>query len=424
MTDLAFNLIMDCGQAMLANGGEVFRAQDTMEIMARSFGIVDFHVYVLTNGIFASAQNGTVSAVRHVPAVSTNLGHVEAINAISRRVADGELDLNSAQLEFERMKRMPTLSPLYNCAAATMGAGCFAMLFGGGLPEMLVGALGGLLASASSCALSKHHISRIFRDMLSAIACTLTALIAQLVYPALQVNFAIIGALMVLTPGVALTMGVRDILNGDYLSGSIRLLDALLIAGSIAGGVVLGWIMARGFGGGVMPVWTHYFAHFVVAVIATISFGITFQMPRRHYLACGLTGAVGWMVYIFGVELFALSPAIATLVATLPLTGCARFFAIRHKAPVTYFSAAGHLSLVPGAGIYLHGLLLFCRASRSFSPAKAARPSRSRWPWRWALRWCAVCRCRAGMRESANRRGGFHIRPRALLIAAHSHGRI
>ena len=35
VTDLAFNLIMDCGQAMLANGGEVFRAQDTMEIMAR-----------------------------------------------------------------------------------------------------------------------------------------------------------------------------------------------------------------------------------------------------------------------------------------------------------------------------------------------------------------------------------------------------
>ena len=101
-----------------------------------------------------------------------------------------------------------------------------------------------------------------------------------------------------------------------------------------------------------MPVWTHYFAHFVVAVIATISFGITFQMPRRHYLACGLTGAVGWMVYIFGVELFALSPAIATLVATLPLTGCARFFSIRHKAPVTIFLLPGIFPLVPGAGIY------------------------------------------------------------------------
>ena len=182
---------------------------------------------------------------------------MEAINAISRRVADGELDLNSAQLEFERMKRMPTLSPLYNCAAGTMGAGCFAMLYGGGLPEMLVGALGGLLASASSCALSKHHISRIFRDMLSAIAGTLTALIAQLVYPALQVNFAIvtgmrlfdaitdpiIGALMVLTPGVALTMGIRDIINSDYLSGTIRLVDALLVAGCLAVGVTLGYTL-------------------------------------------------------------------------------------------------------------------------------------------------------------------------------------
>ena len=66
--------------------------------------------------------------------------------------------------------------------------------------------------------------------------------------PPLHRRGIIIGALMVLTPGVALTMGVRDILNGDYLSGSIRLLDALLIAGSIAGGVVLGWIMARGLG--------------------------------------------------------------------------------------------------------------------------------------------------------------------------------
>ena len=61
-------------------------------------------------------------------------------------------------------------------------------------------------------------------------------------------EFQVNHRLVCVAPGVALTMGVRDILNGDYLSGSIRLLDALLIAGSIAGGVVLGWIMARGLG--------------------------------------------------------------------------------------------------------------------------------------------------------------------------------
>lgn len=91
-------------------------------------------------------------------------------------------------------------------------------------------------------------INRIFTDIVAAFCGTIWAIAVQTVVPAVNANAAIIGALMVLTPGVALTMGVRDILNGDYLSGSIRLLDALLIAGSIAGGVVLGWIMARGLG--------------------------------------------------------------------------------------------------------------------------------------------------------------------------------
>jgi len=55
----------------------------------------------------------------------------------------------------------------------------------------------------------------------------------------LQVNFAIIGALMILTPGIAFTMGIRDFVHGDYLSGTIRMIDALLIAASIAIGTGL-----------------------------------------------------------------------------------------------------------------------------------------------------------------------------------------
>lgn len=346
---------MDAGQTLLENGGEVFRAQQTMEIMAASLGVRDFHVYVLTNGIFASAHlpgRDAVSLVRHVPTVSIHLGRVEAVNELSRELAAGRLGVVEAEARLNTARTLPRSTPQLEILACVVGAAGFAYLFGGTLADMPVAAVAGLLEALVCQQFARHGINRIFTDIVAAFCGTIWAIAVQTVVPTVNANAAIIGALMVLTPGVALTMGVRDILNGDYLSGSIRLLDALLIAGSIAGGVVLGWIMARGLGGGVMPVWTHYFAHFVVAVIATISFGITFQMPRRHYLACGLTGAVGWMVYIFCVELFALSPAIATLVATLPLTGCARFFAIRHKAPVTIFLLPGIFPLVPGAGIY------------------------------------------------------------------------
>ena len=100
------------------------------------------------------------------------------------------------------------------------------------------------------------------------------------------------------------------------------------------------------------PLWTDYFTQFVVAVIATISFGITFHVPKRHYLAGGLTGAMGWMVYILCFDLLGVTAPIAVLIATLPLTLCARFFSVYHKAPVTVFLLPGIFPLVPGAGIY------------------------------------------------------------------------
>ena len=47
----------------------------------------------------------------------------------------------------------------------------------------------------------------------------------------------IIGGIMPLVPGIPLTNSIRDFINSDYLSGSIRLIDALLTAFCIAVGV-------------------------------------------------------------------------------------------------------------------------------------------------------------------------------------------
>ena len=52
-----------------------------------------------------------------------------------------------------------------------------------------------------------------------------------------SINFMIIGSIMPLIPGVAFTNAIRDIADGDYISGSVRMLDALLVFFSIAIGV-------------------------------------------------------------------------------------------------------------------------------------------------------------------------------------------
>lgn len=47
----------------------------------------------------------------------------------------------------------------------------------------------------------------------------------------------IVGAIIPLVPGVPFTNGIRDIANGDYISGAVRLLDAILVFFCVALGV-------------------------------------------------------------------------------------------------------------------------------------------------------------------------------------------
>lgn len=91
---------------------------------------------------------------------------------------------------------------------------------------------------------------------------------------------------------------------------------------------------------------------FVVAAFATIFFGVTFQVPRRHFVACGIVGAVGWVTYLLCHDVAGFSAPTATLAAVLPLAALCRLFAIQFRAPVTLFLLCGIFPLVPGAGIY------------------------------------------------------------------------
>lgn len=49
----------------------------------------------------------------------------------------------------------------------------------------------------------------------------------------------IMGSIIPMIPGVAFVNGIRDIADSDYISGSIRLLDAMLIFICIAAGVCI-----------------------------------------------------------------------------------------------------------------------------------------------------------------------------------------
>ena len=235
------DFIMAAGETLLENGAEVFRVEQTMEIMARSFHLREFHVYVLTNGIFASAGTAEIAEVRNVPVRTTHLGRVVAVNALSREIAAGGVTLDEAEHRLAEARRIPFPKGKTQLLAGMSGTACFALIFGGTLRSALAAAVAGLAASAYLLFCGRHGVGGGFKTISTASLITLICILSCHLLRT-EASHAIIGTLMILTPGIAFTMGIRDFVQGDYLSGTIRMIDALLIAASIAigTGLVLG----------------------------------------------------------------------------------------------------------------------------------------------------------------------------------------
>ena len=232
------DFIMAAGQTLLENGAEVFRVEQTMEIMARSFHLREFHVYVLTNGIFASAGTAEISEVRNVPSRTTHLSRVAAVNALSREIAEGNMTLDEAESRLVLARRIPFPKDWVQLVSGMCGAFCFALIFGGDLKAGLAAAAAGVAANAYLLFCGRRGVGGGFRTISTAALITLCCILGCGLLGT-EPSHAIIGTLMILTPGIAFTMGIRDFVQGDYLSGTIRMIDALLIAASIAIGAGL-----------------------------------------------------------------------------------------------------------------------------------------------------------------------------------------
>ena len=97
---------------------------------------------------------------------------------------------------------------------------------------------------------------------------------------------------------------------------------------------------------------------FIISTLATISFAILFTAPKKEVVYCGITGAVGWIVY-YALTQHSFHIVLASLIATFCLTILARCFAVIRKNPVTVYLLPGIFPLVPGAGIYYTAYYLF-----------------------------------------------------------------
>ena len=262
----ALELVTRIGEVLLKNGGEIFRVQQTMQLVAKAYGIPGFQVYVLANGLFVSMQeegrtitlpvretaaplqeqpgrehlaNQTLaSQVRYVPLSSVHLGRVAAVNNLSREIVAQKYTVEEASRKIEQIDKLPFTSNAVQTLMSGLGAGALCVLFGGRLLDSAAAFLSGLVLWIFVLFLTARGANKIMVNILaSALVTAMGVLFFHLFSFGDSMDMIVIGSIVPLLPGVPLTNSIRDYLNGDYLSGTIRMIDAVLVACCIALGV-------------------------------------------------------------------------------------------------------------------------------------------------------------------------------------------
>lgn len=239
----SFDFVYDIGETLLKNGAEIKRIETTIHHVAKALELKEFDSFVLINGIFMTARlnDQTVQArVRDIPISPINLGRIEQINTLSRRLTEKRLSPEEAKARLQEIKQESFASNPLKIFAYAFGSASFCFIFGGSVWDTM-GAfvLGVLLACFTMYLLPKFNMS----DIISTITCSgfvsiLACLFVHFI-PLLQLTTLITGGIISLLPGVAIVNGIRYLFDGDYSSGWGQMVNALITALCVSVGVGL-----------------------------------------------------------------------------------------------------------------------------------------------------------------------------------------
>jgi uncharacterized membrane protein YjjP (DUF1212 family) len=247
------SLAVEIGDTMLRSGAEIYRVEDSIIHILDAYGLNDFDVYVLSNGIFASAnedREDACSVIRHVPLSSIHLRKITALNQLTRDICGHHCTIAEARARLTDCRSLPAYPLGLQLIACGLGCGAFVFLFGGGALDALAAVCIGALEQLFMTFCHEKKVPRFLTTLYTSLLISLFSALAVATGLPVMHDKIVIGSIMPIVPGIAFTTSIRDIYNGDYLSGAIHLLDALLTALCIAVGVSVPIVVLRYLGGG------------------------------------------------------------------------------------------------------------------------------------------------------------------------------
>ena len=247
----ALDLATKAGYILLQNGAEISRVEETMNRIAKYFGVDAGNFFILSTGIFCTGNTRNLKKndpnfkpeqfadVKYIPLKGSRLDKVVEINQLSREIEQGMYTLEEANEKLDIINQKPPKKAWIQTVSSGVGSFFFCSLFGGGLRDCMVSFVAGLILWIFVMLVSHQHISKLLLNLTGAVIATAVCVIALELGLGVSLGHMIIGSVIPLIPGIAFTIGIRDLVDEDYLAGATRLIDAVVVFFGIAMGVAI-----------------------------------------------------------------------------------------------------------------------------------------------------------------------------------------
>jgi uncharacterized membrane protein YjjP (DUF1212 family) len=246
----------DAARMMLENGGETYRAEDAAMGIIASQGGAEADCFATSTGLMLSftGEDGRVhSVIRRIKRRSMNLEKASRIDTMAKNLLTDKIDIQEAMRELDLVERMHERPASLRMAASAVGAGFFALLFGGGLADAAAAAVIGAAVSLLILGFQRLQLPDFLASLTGGALAAFSSLCIQLLGIPIHSDATIIGVIMLLVPGVSITNAIRDTIAGDLLAGLARGADAFITAAAISAGAGGAFAMWKLFQLGGLP---------------------------------------------------------------------------------------------------------------------------------------------------------------------------
>ena len=351
------DVVTDLGYELAMSGAETFRVEESINRMLSAYG-VSSEVFAIPNCLIVSieTEDGQLfTRMRRIGSHGNDLDSVERLNGLCRAICnrtpapeDGKKWMD------ETLRSCQKYRPIIFLLGNFFGAAGFSLFFGGNWLDFLCGGLCGLLVGVVCNVLDNMKANAFFRTIAAAFVMALAAYLMGIAGFCRNADAVIIGALMILVPGLLFTNAMRDIIYGDITSGVNRIVQVFLIAVGLALGTGAAWSVISAVAG--VPDEIAAIPHSIpfqcfTSLIACFGFVIVFNIHGFGGVLCALGGALTWLVYLIAIELWG-NDLIAYFWSSLFASAYSEIVARVRKCPAISSLVISIFPLIPGAGVY------------------------------------------------------------------------